>query len=189
MSPPAPAGELTLRRSTTSSIAVGDDEPSIPVHASWHALRLVAPPYVIDGRDADAAGLRPGRALARPTGEFVLLRDVRLAVGDDPGCARPLAPLALVNRYVVERVAADLMLGFFFPGAVLEGVGRAVQPSERAAAAVSGWRRHSVDGPACDGRDACVRDPGVTGPHPERPGLGVAVRDEPVLDRPRDGLA
>jgi hypothetical protein len=26
-------------------------------------------------------------------------------------------PMALANRYCVERVEADLMLGFFFPGA------------------------------------------------------------------------
>jgi len=28
-------------------------------------------------------------------------------------------PGALINRYVVDRVEADLMLGFFFPGAVM----------------------------------------------------------------------
>jgi len=33
---------------------------------------------------------------------------------DAEGLSRPMA---LVNRYVVDRVEADLMLGFFFPGA------------------------------------------------------------------------
>jgi hypothetical protein len=28
---------------------------------------------------------------------------------------------ALVNRYGVERIRADLMLGFFFPGAAVDG--------------------------------------------------------------------
>ena len=31
--------------------------------------------------------------------------------------------MALVNRYVVDRVEADLMLGFFFPGAVMVQTG------------------------------------------------------------------
>ena len=122
---PAPAGELSFAMDDIV-IAIGDDEPSIPVHASWHELRLVAPPYALAGEMPTLPGYDPGRALARPTGEFVLLRDVRMAVGDDPSFARPLAPLALVNRYVVERVAADLMLGFYFPGAVLEGVDETV---------------------------------------------------------------
>jgi hypothetical protein len=61
-------------------------------------------------------GFDPGRALARPTGEFVQLRDVSvgLVADDADGLHRPVA---LVNRYVVDRVEADLMLGFFFPGA------------------------------------------------------------------------
>jgi len=122
---PAPAGEMRITVDDIV-IAVGDDEPSIPVHASWHDLRIVAPPYALAGEMPTLPGYDPGRALARPTGEFVLLRDVRMAVGDDVGLARPLAPLAHVNRYVVERVAADLMLGFYFPGAVLEDVDETV---------------------------------------------------------------
>jgi hypothetical protein len=62
-------------------------------------------------------GFDPGRALARPTGEFVLLRNVRIAlIGDADGPA-VVQPAAFVNRYVVDLVAADMMLGFFFPGA------------------------------------------------------------------------
>jgi hypothetical protein len=60
----------------------------------------------------------PGRALTRPTGEFVQLKDVRITMRGMDGT--PLAvPQALVNRYAVERVDADLMLGFFFPGAAM----------------------------------------------------------------------
>jgi hypothetical protein len=62
-------------------------------------------------------GFDPGRALARPTGEFVLLRDVRIALRGDVDGPSMALPSAFVNRYVVDRVAADLMLGFFFPGA------------------------------------------------------------------------
>ena len=31
----------------------------------------------------------------------------------------PIGKQALVNRYSVERVEADIMLGFFFPGAAM----------------------------------------------------------------------
>ena len=66
-------------------------------------------------------GFDPGRALTRPTGEFVLLKDVRIAprgTTDPPTSGgAPVGAFALVNRYSVESVACDLMLGFFFPGA------------------------------------------------------------------------
>ena len=62
-------------------------------------------------------GFDPARALARPTGEFVLLDHVRLALATAPDGGSIEHPLAWVNRYVVERVESDLELGFFFPGA------------------------------------------------------------------------
>ncbi len=37
----------------------------------------------------------------------------------------PVGAHALVNRYVVEEVEADLMLGFYFPGATMVGGGPA----------------------------------------------------------------
>jgi hypothetical protein len=59
-------------------IAVADGESSIPVHAQWHAIRVELGPYVVEGEMPTMPGFDPGRALTRPTGEFVLLRDVRL---------------------------------------------------------------------------------------------------------------
>jgi hypothetical protein len=97
-----PAGALTLHVDDVL-IAVADDDPSIPVHASWHAIRLEVGPYIVEGEMPTLPGYDPGRALTRPSGEFVLLRDV--------------AHHALINRYGVERVDADIMLGFYFPGA------------------------------------------------------------------------
>jgi hypothetical protein len=99
-------------------VAVTDGESAIPVHASWHALRIEVGPYVVEGELPTLPGYDPDRALARPNGEFVLLRDPRLGpVGGDR--LVPIGGEALVNRYSVERVEADIMLGFFFPGAVL----------------------------------------------------------------------
>jgi len=100
-------------------IAVGDDDPTTPVHASWHGIRLEVGPYLVEGEMPTLPGFDPGRALTRPTGEFVLLRDVRIGRRTAPA-DEPLTPVghhALINRYDVESVACDLMLGFFFPGA------------------------------------------------------------------------
>ena len=97
-------------------LATVEESEDLPVHAQWHDIVLDVGPYRVLGQLATMPGFDPGRALARPTGEFVQLRDVSVGlIGDDAeGLARPMA---LVNRYVVDRVEADLMLGFFFPGA------------------------------------------------------------------------
>jgi len=111
------AGDITIAIDDVL-IAVTDGESSIPVHASWHALRIEVGPYVVEGELPTLPGYDPDRALARPNGEFVLLRDPRLG----PLGSQSLVPIggeALVNRYGVERVEADIMLGFFFPGAAL----------------------------------------------------------------------
>ncbi len=99
-------------------IAVSDDDPTIHVHATWHGIRLDVGPYTVEGEMATLPGFDPGRSLTRPTGEFVSLRDVRVGLREDP--AEPPTPLgrdALVNRYVVDTVMCDLILGFYFPGA------------------------------------------------------------------------
>ncbi|MGP1674183.1 MAG: hypothetical protein ACTS8Z_03080 [Candidatus Limnocylindrales bacterium] len=114
----SPSGDVTIPIDDIL-IAVADDDPTIPVHAAWHAIRLELGPYIVEGDMPTLPGFDPGRALTRPSGEFVLLRDVRVGLRDDPSSAEPI-PIghhALINRYVVERVEADLMLGFFFPGA------------------------------------------------------------------------
>ena len=57
----------------------------------------------------------------------MLLRDVRLGAVESGGATMVQAGgHAHVNRYGVDRVSADLMLGFFFPGAALD----AIEPEE-----------------------------------------------------------
>jgi len=124
-----PAGDLTIAIDDVL-IAVADDDPAIPVHASWHAIRLDVGPYTVEGDMPTLPGYDPGRALTRPSGEFVMLRDVRLGRprGAPPA---PIGQHALINRYAVERVEADIMLGFFFPGAAMgapEAAGSTVSP-------------------------------------------------------------
>lgn len=101
-------------------VAVGDEDPGAQVHVAWHHVRLESGPYTIEGELATMPGFDPGRALARPSGEFLLLRDIRLSVTEEPDAGIAVGDHALVNRYAVERIQADLMLGFYFPGAVVD---------------------------------------------------------------------
>jgi hypothetical protein len=116
-------------------IAVADEDPATAVHASFHPISLVVGPYLIAGDLPTLPGFDPGRALTRPSGEFVLLRDVRLDLADGSNDTAVRCPHAFVNRYSVERVTADLMLGFFFPGAVMDGL---PEPEPAAKAATPG---------------------------------------------------
>jgi hypothetical protein len=116
---PSELGSIALEPDDLIVVA-GDDESIIPVHAVWHAVRLEAGIYRIEGELPTMPGFDPGRALTRPTGEFVLLRDVRVELMDRPDVGTVSVPHAFINRYTVERVEADLMLGFFFPGAEVD---------------------------------------------------------------------
>ena len=101
-------------------VLVADDDTFVPVHAAWHAVALLAGAYRIEGELPTLPGFDPGRALTRPSGEFVLLRDLRLELVDRPELGQVGGAHGLVNRYAVERVEADIMLGFFFPGASVD---------------------------------------------------------------------
>jgi hypothetical protein len=115
-SSPRPSDALTIAEDDIL-LAVTDQVEDVPIHAQWHDISLDVGPYRVTGQMPTMPGFDPGRALARPTGEFVLLRDVRIALLGDADGAAVAQPSAFVNRYVVDLVRADLMLGFFFPGA------------------------------------------------------------------------
>ena len=116
---------------TWSSVDVDDllivatgGESIVPFHAAWHAVRLLVGPYVVEGEMPSLPGFDPGRALARPTGAFVLLGHVQVFLAAagwtaPAGVVREL-PYAWVNRYSVERVESALELSRFFPGAFCE---------------------------------------------------------------------
>jgi len=118
--PGRPGGEV-LAQLDDLVLAAGEEPIPGPVHAAWHPIRLEAGPWVIHGDLATMPGFDPGRALTRPTGTFVLLAGVRIALLDRPEAGEAAHAQALVNRYSVDTVEADLMLGFFFPGARMEG--------------------------------------------------------------------
>jgi hypothetical protein len=113
---PAATGEQQIAMDDLV-VAVSDQEHPAPVHAAWHPIRLEAGPWVVEGDLPTLPGFDPGRALTRPTGTFVLLRDVRISLLNQPDAGENVHEAVLVNRYSVDRVDADLMLGFFFPGA------------------------------------------------------------------------
>lgn len=95
-------------------------EPAFAVHSTWHDVELDVGPYRLAGRLATPPGFDPGRALARPGGPYVTLRDASIRLLGRPSAGVAERPFAHVNRYAVERVASALMLAHFFPGATLE---------------------------------------------------------------------
>jgi len=115
-----PAGTVAIPIDDLMMVAA-DDDPGLPVHAAWHRIRLEAGPYEIHGELSTMPGFDPGRALTRPTGMFVLLRDVVIGLPGRSEAGEARHDHALVNRYTVDAVEADIMLGFFFPGARLIG--------------------------------------------------------------------
>ena len=103
-------------------VAVGDVDPSRVVHASLHDVILEAGPYRITGLLPVLPGFDPGRALTRPGGTFLQLRDAHLEIIDHPEAGELEREFVLVNRYSVDHVVSDLILGFFFPAAHFEAL-------------------------------------------------------------------
>lgn len=110
------AARMNIELDELLLIADTSDTP-VPIHASWHHIAMHIGPFRVDGELATQPGFDPSRALARPGGEFVLLRDVRVALVDEPAGASDEHPWAWVNRYLVERVRSSIELSHFFPGA------------------------------------------------------------------------
>ena len=163
---PAPAGDVSHRhrRRADRRRRRRPDDPRPRGLARASAWR--SGPYTLEGELATLPGFDPGRALTRPSGEFVLLRDVRLSVRDrvrDAGA--PSAHHALVNRYAVERVErrpdARVLLPGRGDGRPEVADGRALSRVARAAAPSAAERQRPLaapapraGGPACGGRGA-----------------------------------
>jgi hypothetical protein len=144
-------------------VATAEEAADLPVHAQWHDIVLDVGPYRVVGQMPTMPGFDPGRALARPTGEFMQLRDVTIGLLAEEGTGIE-RPMALVNRYVVDRVEADLMLGFFFPGAVMistkpeEPVVVTSMPAPSTSSAPSGPTPAPAVSPAESTADAAAAD-------------------------------
>ena len=114
--------ELTSRPVSADDILVLSltEDPEVPAHHTWHPILLEAGPFTITGELPTQPGFDPHRAISRPGGMFLLLRDVHVVLRDRPETGAVDRPFALVNRYAIDRAAAELALDFYFPGAVLE---------------------------------------------------------------------
>ena len=116
----APASEQReLNVAPDDILIIATPPESILVHMTWFSVTLDLGPYRITGELATHPGFDPERALARPSGIYVPLRDVRIELLDEAGAGAAERPHVHVNRYAVERVVATLMLGHYFPGAQL----------------------------------------------------------------------
>lgn len=100
-------------------LVVATPEDDLVIHATWYSLSIDIGPYRVRGRLPTPPGFDPARALARPGGAFVTLRDACVELMNRPDAGVAERALVHVNRYAVERVESTLMLGFFFPGAHL----------------------------------------------------------------------
>ena len=116
--PPERRGAITVPADEILVVILAG--PSLTIHGSWYPIELDVGPYHLEARLPTAPGFDPARALARPTGAYVTVRDVSITLPGRPGAGVAERPWANVNRYAVERVSSNLMLGFFFPGAAFE---------------------------------------------------------------------
>jgi hypothetical protein len=99
-------------------VVVAQDR-DMTIHATWYDLVLDMGPYRVFGRMGTPPGFDPARALVRPGGAFVALRDGRIELMNRAGAGVAERASIHVSRYAVERVESTLMLGYFFPGAQL----------------------------------------------------------------------
>jgi hypothetical protein len=101
-------------------LVIAPPETVTPGHSAWNRVTLVMPPYFVEAELPTLPGFDPGRALARPSGQFVLMGHIRVAELSSDNAAREEHAFAWVNRYAVEHIDSELELPFFFPGATQE---------------------------------------------------------------------
>ena len=114
-SAPTQRGELRVAPDEILLIVTGEED--MTVHMNLYPITVDVGPYRVTAQIAMLPGFDPDRALARPGGSYVALRDATIEILGRTDVA-PATRLHLhVNRYAVEMVSSSLMLGFFFPGA------------------------------------------------------------------------
>jgi hypothetical protein len=98
---------------------VASPETVTPHHAVWHAITVDLGPFRVRGELPAQPGFDPARALARPTGGFILLGQATVELrSEGPAGGYNEHQYIWINRYAVDAVQSDLELGFFFPGAM-----------------------------------------------------------------------
>jgi len=124
--PQRAGGRLTVDADELLAV-VAPSETVTPYHAVWNRLIVDVGPYRIRGEMPSLPGFDPGRALARPSGAFLLVGRTIVELRDI-GRTSSLSPHGYLwlNRYAVDAVSSDLDLSFFFPGATSEAAHRAI---------------------------------------------------------------
>jgi hypothetical protein len=112
-------GDLAFERDDLL-LVVASSDTSTPIHAAWHTVALSIGPYRVDCELPTLPGFDPERALARPGGEFLLVRDAKIRLRDEPTGPADDHRWVWVNRYLVDAVRSSLGLLNFFPGAAAE---------------------------------------------------------------------
>ena len=85
-------------------------------------------PYRVTGSLLTHPGFDPEKSIARPGGSFIPLTEVTIELLGHPEAGSAERAHVHVNRYAVDRVTSQIMLGHYFPGAQLENR----QPARRA---------------------------------------------------------
>ena len=120
---PIDGGEPTVRGDQLVSpddvLLLVTDEPELTVHMAWYSISIDVGPYRVSGRLATHPGYDPAKAVSRPGGAFVGLREATIELLGRPAAGLAERAYLHVNRYAVEAATSSLMLGFYFPGARL----------------------------------------------------------------------
>jgi hypothetical protein len=115
-------------RSPTGSVGSDDimiialpRDPETPhVHKVHFPVRLTVGPYVVSGELTMFPGFDPARALTRPTSDFIDIHDAVVHIATPTGEIDQPYDQVAVNRFAVERIASEIDMTFWFPGAEQE---------------------------------------------------------------------
>lgn len=114
-SSPSQPGDVRLE--PDEILLVVSEEQELGVHMNWHDICVDVGPYRVSGSIATMPGFDPDRAIARPGSAYVPLREATIELVGRSDVEPAKRDHIHVNRYAVESCAANIALGFFFPGA------------------------------------------------------------------------
>ena len=115
---PSQRGSVTVE--PDDMLLVITPRPELFVHLTWYPIHLEVGPYRVSAQLPTHPGFDPERALARPGHTFVALADATIELLDHADASVAQREHLHVNRYTVDKVRSALMLGHFFPGALLQ---------------------------------------------------------------------
>ena len=113
----SPVNRGDVRVQPDEVLLVVTDEQDLTVHMNWYAITLDVGPYRVSASIGTMPGFDPERALSRPGGTYIPLRDATIELLGRSDVAPAKRPHLAVNRYAVEQCDCSLLLGFHFPGA------------------------------------------------------------------------